>query len=122
MQAMPASRKILVVEDEVLLRIPVCEVLRDANLTVLEASNADDALDWLRTDADIQLVFTDVRMPGTMDGRALARRIGKEFPHVRVILTSAHAPPEAGAPMIVKPYILSTVVNTILTALDGAVP
>lgn len=122
MEAMPAQRKILVVEDEVLLRVPVCDVLRDSGMTVLEAGNADDALDWLRTDHDIQLVFTDVRMPGTMDGLGLARRVQKEFPHVKVILTSAHAPPEPGVVMLIKPYILSTVVTTIQTALDGAVP
>jgi CheY-like chemotaxis protein len=122
MEAMPAQRKILVVEDEVLLRIPVCDVLRESGLTVLEAGNADDALDWLRTDRDIQLVFTDVRMPGTMDGLGLARRLRKEFPDVKVILTSAHAPPEPGVVMLIKPYVLNTVVATIQTALDGAVP
>lgn len=122
MQAAPERRKILVVEDEVLLRVPVCDVLRETGMTVLEAGNADDALDWLRTDGDIQLVFTDVRMPGSMDGLGLARRMGKEFPHVKVILTSAHAPPEPGVVMLIKPYMLSTVVSTIQTALDGAVP
>ena len=66
--------RILLVEDEVLVRMVIAEELRDAGYTVIEANSADEALDLLRHgEVDVQVIFSDVRMPGTIDGAMLAR-------------------------------------------------
>ena len=62
------SSTILVVEDEVLVRMMIADELRNAGYTVLEASNADETLEVLRHTSEVAVVFTDLRMPGSMDG------------------------------------------------------
>jgi CheY-like chemotaxis protein len=84
---------ILVVEDEVLVRMAIADDLRKARYTVIEASNAHEALDLLRNGVDVGLIFTDVRMPGTIDGVALARIVRSEFPVIKIVLTSANLTP-----------------------------
>ena len=81
---------VLVVEDEVLVRMVVADELRNAGYTVIEASNAHEALDLLRNSVDVRLIFSDVRMPGTMDGVGLARVVRSEFPMIKIVLTSAN--------------------------------
>lgn len=72
-----------------LVRIMIADELRHAGFRVIEAKTADEALDLLRRDKDQpRLIFTDVRMPGTMDGAELARVVRTEFPMLRVVLTS----------------------------------
>ena len=79
------SDAILVIEDEVLVRMAIVEDLRDAGYTVIEASTAHEALELLRSNSvDVRLVFSDVLMPGTMDGVALAHTIRFEFPQSHV--------------------------------------
>ena len=81
---------ILVVEDEVLVRMMIADHLRTAGYTVLEASNAHEARDVLRHTSDIRLIVSDLRMPGAMDGVALARLVRAEYPSVKIVLTSGH--------------------------------
>jgi CheY-like chemotaxis protein len=82
---------ILVVEDEVLVRMVIADELRDAGYTVIEASNALEALELLRHNSvDVRLILSDVRMPGTMDGAALARTVRSEFPVTKIVLTSGN--------------------------------
>ena len=81
---------ILVVEDEVLVRMVIADNLRNAGYTVIEASNAHEALELLRNRVDVRLILSDVRMPGTMDGVALARTVRSEFPVVKIVLTSGN--------------------------------
>jgi two-component system, response regulator PdtaR len=81
---------ILVVEDEVLVRMAIADNLRRALYTVVEASNAHEALDLLRNTVDVRLIFSDVQMPGTMDGVAFARIVRSEFPVIKIVLTSGH--------------------------------
>ncbi len=64
---------LLLVEDEVLIRLTVADYLRDCGYHVIEASNAQEALSVLTSDIDIDIVFSDVQMPGTIDGFGLAR-------------------------------------------------
>src|SRR5205823_2491556 len=64
---------VLVVEDETLIRMMIADALRSAGLRVIEARTADDALQHLRSGSAVQFVFTDIEMPGTMDGIELAR-------------------------------------------------
>ena len=67
--------RILIVEDEVLIRLGAADMLVDAGFDVAEANNADEAIQILETRPDITLVFTDIQMPGSMDGLKLAAAI-----------------------------------------------
>ena len=98
-----AERTVLVVEDEVILRMAVSAHLRDAGFIVIEAVSADEAVELVSANRAIQLVFSDVMMPGTMDGSELAAWIGERHPEVRVLLASGvdHSGPQ---PFIAKPY------------------
>lgn len=87
--AVPST--ILVVEDEVLIRFVIADYLRDCGFQVVEAANADEAVKLLETDkigADI--VFSDIQMPGSIDGMGLARWIRTHFPTIKVVLTSGN--------------------------------
>ena len=83
---------ILVVEDEVLIRFVVADYLRECGFQVLEAGNTDEAEKLLRTaDLGIDLVFSDVHMPGTRDGFDLARWVQEHRPEIPIVLTSGLA-------------------------------
>jgi len=79
---------VLVVEDEMLLRIRAVEMVEDAGFTSVEAVDADEAVAILESRSDIALVFTDIQMPGTMDGLKLARIVHRRWPAIRIILVS----------------------------------
>jgi two-component system, response regulator PdtaR len=79
---------VLIVEDEFLIRAATADAIRDAGFEVLEAGNADEALVALETRNDIRIVFTDMRMPGSMDGAHLAHAIRRRWPPVRIMATS----------------------------------
>lgn len=109
----PAAPTILMVEDEPVLLETIAECLRDWGYTVLEAPNATEAIARLATDSRVDVVFTDIRMPGRMDGFGLARWVRERYPGIRILLTSGyegHSPPEdaylADAPLLRKPYEL----------------
>ncbi len=116
-----ARRVILVVDDEILVRMIVAEYLREAGYQVVEAGNADEALEYLRTQNPVELVFSDVRMPGSLDGLEFARQARRLYPDLPVILASGDLPPgEAGErPFLPKPYILGEVEAKIRRILDG---
>jgi CheY-like chemotaxis protein len=85
-------RTVLVVEDEVLIRWVIAEHLRDCGYRVIEAGSGDEAIDILRRTAlTVDVVFTDVQMPGSIDGFALARWVGQQRPAIRIVLTSGIA-------------------------------
>ncbi|MGQ0582579.1 MAG: response regulator [Reyranella sp.] len=108
----PASQPtLLVVEDEVLIRMAVSDYLRECGFHVIEAGSADEAVEVLKTDTAIDIVFSDVNMPGSLDGFGLAQWIRRERPRLKVILTSgvSRKAKEAGdlcgdSPFIDKPY------------------
>ncbi|WP_439815440.1 response regulator [Zavarzinia sp. CC-PAN008] len=109
---------ILVVEDEVLIRLDTAASLEEAGFAVVEAQNADEALALLEARGDIAGVFTDVRMPGSMDGLALAYAVRERWPGIAVIVTSGHVrlqndelPPNV--PFITKPYRVLQVTMTL---------
>jgi len=79
---------ILVVEDEVLIRLDVSDFLRGEGFDVIEAASADEAIAVMASGAPVSLVFTDVQMPGSVDGFGLARWIRRHRPGVPVIVTS----------------------------------
>lgn len=81
---------ILVVEDETLIRMHGADMLEDAGYEVLEAADADEALEILSKHKAVHLLFSDVDMPGTMDGLDLARQVHDRWPQIRLLLTSGH--------------------------------
>ncbi|HLY56415.1 MAG TPA: response regulator [Stellaceae bacterium] len=106
----------MLVEDDVLIRMPIAEELRAAGLIVVEAVNADEALAYLRSGGCADLIFSDIYMPGSIDGLELARRMRIEDPNLPVILTSGN-PGSWGAEtigaFIPKPYHIQKVVEMI---------
>jgi CheY-like chemotaxis protein len=79
---------VLVVEDEALLRITTVDHLRIEGFNVFDASNADEAISILEVEPTIDLLFTDIDMPGSMDGLKLAAAVRRRWPPVRIVLTS----------------------------------
>jgi CheY-like chemotaxis protein len=98
---------VLVVEDEILVRAVLAEELRAESLCVVEAANADEAWAYLQSGGQADLVFSDIQMPGSMDGFELARQIKDQFPDIKIILTSGNPSMrrKAGHSLfIAKPY------------------
>lgn len=85
-----APPSILVVEDEVLIRLTVADHLRDCGFRVLEAANGDEARRIVEAGETVDLVFTDIQMPGSLDGFSLARWVRANRPGVPVLLTSGY--------------------------------
>ena len=83
---------ILVVEDEVLIRLDLAQQLRSGGFTVLEASTAHEAMTIIKATDGMALVVTDVRMPGEIDGLGLASWVRLERPGTKVIVLSGHIP------------------------------
>jgi len=83
-----APPKVLVVEDEMLLRMRAVDIVEDAGFTPIEAGNADEALAILESRSDIVLLFTDIQMPGSMDGLKLAHTVHQRWPSINIILVS----------------------------------
>lgn len=81
---------VLVVEDEALLLFHAVDFIEAAGFAVLTAANADEAIGLLNSRPDIRVVFTDIDMPGTMDGLRLAQAIRERWPPVELIITSGH--------------------------------
>lgn len=117
---------VLVVEDEVLTRISIVSYLCDRGYHVIQASSGDEAVATMHRESRVDVVFTDVRMPGSLDGFALARWIRRERPAVQVILTTgaanevSRASAEAcGCPLLAKPYDPAQVEHWIDRTLPG---
>ena len=87
---MPQAVTVLVVEDEPLIRMDIADQLQDLGFKVLEAANAREAVAMLAANDDIQVMFTDVDMPGGMDGLKLAAAVRDRWPPVKIIVTSGH--------------------------------
>jgi DNA-binding NtrC family response regulator len=88
--AKPHLPIVLVVEDEPILRMHAVAVVEDARFEAIEASNADEAIAILESRNDIRIVFTDVDMPGSMDGLRLAAAVRGRWPPIEFIVTSGH--------------------------------
>ncbi|GJE52731.1 Blue-light-activated protein [Methylobacterium tardum] len=112
---------VLVVEDEDLIRMIAADMLQDEGYTVLEVATADDAWPLLESRSDIGVLFTDVNMPGHMDGLALAARVAERWPHIRLVVTSGrcglstHELPDNGQ-FVQKPYHHGDLVSAIAQA------
>lgn len=116
------TRVVLVVDDEILVRVVIGGHLRDVGFTVLEVSNVEDAMSLIASQVRIDLVFSDVNMPGTVDGLGLAQWMQTVCPEIPVILTSAattlHLSLPNSARFIAKPYALEEVERQIREVLS----
>jgi len=109
---------VLVVEDENLVRMSALEMVEEAGFEAIAASNADEAIRILESRSDIRAVFTDVHMPGSMDGLRLARVVRDRWPPVALIVTSGQTSvPESDLPkggrFLHKPYAPTQIEATL---------
>jgi CheY-like chemotaxis protein len=107
MSESPSNALVMVVDDDVLERMGASYMFSDAGYRVLEAGNADEALRFFESNADIRLLFTDVSMPGSMSGSDLARVVAERWPNIAIIMTSGRPRPEPlplGTQFHAKPY------------------
>lgn len=114
---------VLIVEDDTLLRMHAAEMIEEAGFHVLEAENADAAIHVLESRTDVGIVFTDIDMPGSMNGLKLAQAVADRWPPIRILATSGHFGIHDGdlpldGQFIAKPYRAHQIINT-LQALAG---
>ena len=110
------SKVVLTVEDEFLVRAFLDDVLAEAGFEVLSASNADDSMRFLETRDDICLIVTDVDMPGTMDGLALAALVRERRPSIEILITTGKPVAAArlkDAHFMPKPYSPAEVLKAV---------
>jgi CheY-like chemotaxis protein len=108
-RAAPDRPVVLVVEDDYLLRMNAADIIADAGFEVVEAANADEAIIILESRSDIAVVFTDIQMPGSMDGLKLARAVRGRWPPIKIVTTSGQCVVEdadlpQGGRFLRKPY------------------
>jgi two-component system, response regulator PdtaR len=109
---------ILIVEDDVLIRMDAAQMISGNEFDVIEAANADEAIAILETRPDITVVFTDIQMPGSMDGLKLAAAVRDRWPPIKIIATSGHAMigrddlPDGGL-FLPKPYSPAQILKTL---------
>lgn len=109
---------VLVVEDDPLLRMNAVDMIEEAGFQAIEAPDADAAIRMLENRNDIRLIFTDIDMPGSMDGLALAHAVANRWPPVRIVATSGHfrvseTDLPSGGRFIPKPYRQHQLVNML---------
>ena len=112
------QRKILVVEDEPFIRMSAVGMLEDAGFWVRQAKNSAEALRVLAEHGDVNVLMTDVRMPGPMDGFALVAQVCIIYPAIRSIVVSANSSAaqasNAGAfGFVAKPYLAQTLIQAV---------
>ena len=117
------SKEVLVVEDQVLVRMMAADALEDNGFRAWEAGDADEALKALAEHPSIGLLFTDIDMPGAMDGLELARRVLAERPHVELVVTSGACTltdddlPDHGT-FLRKPYLPLRLLKIVMEKLE----
>jgi CheY-like chemotaxis protein len=122
LSAMTNIPAILIVENEALVRLSGVGTFADG-FRVIEAINCDDALGLLEVDSDVQLLFTDVSMPGKMNGLALAQEVHERWPHIGIMVVSGQSVSESqlpsGSRFFRKPYCPDSVVRHAHERLRG---
>lgn len=127
-EAMGPRLRVLLVEDDVLVRMVTAEVIAASGFDVVEAQDAAAALELLERGVDPDLLLTDVRMPGAIDGFGLAQIVAGRWPHIGILVCSAHAQPDdadlpVGSVFLRKPYLPAVLARELAGLADGvAVP
>ncbi|MCB8840520.1 response regulator [Aurantimonas sp. VKM B-3413] len=119
----PKAGTVLVVEDEPFLRMDLVDTLEDAGFACLEAANADEAMRTLKAIRSVEVLLTDVHMPGTMDGIELARLTRNGWPQTAIIVVSGHRRVEAAdlpsnAFFVAKPYGPDVIIAAVIKAVE----
>lgn len=114
----------LVVEDEALLRMLAIEVVEEAGFTAIEARDADEAVVLLESRTDIALLFTDINMPGSMDGLKLAHVVRDRWPPIKILLVSGEQRLQScdlpsNSCFVGKPYQASVMVEELRSLVDS---
>ena len=121
----PGRPVVLVVEDDLLLRLDAANMVASAGFEVIEAANADEAIAILESRNDIAVVFTDIQMPGSMDGLKLARAVRGRWPPIKIVTTSGLRIiqetdlPEGGR-FLPKPYSADQITGLLHELTQGA--
>lgn len=113
-----AMATVLVVEDEPLLRMDAVDFLHEEGFLVIDAGSGDEGLVLLRNRPEVMVLFTDIHMPGSLNGLELARIAASDFKHVRLLIVSGRGVPNVtdlppGAHFMAKPYEVSAVLAHI---------
>jgi CheY-like chemotaxis protein len=114
---------VLIVEDEALVRMTAVDMIEQAGFEILEASNGDEAILLLEARRDITVLFTDIEMPGSMDGLRLAQAVRGRWPPIKIIATSGRCVVRdgdlpSGGLFLPKPYS-STQISSALRELTA---
>ncbi|MGO4670736.1 response regulator [Bosea sp. 2RAB26] len=112
------SRVVLVVDDDAIIRLDVVLMIEDAGFNVIEAENADEAIELLETRPGIQIIFTDIEMPGLMNGLNLAFAVRDRWPPVAIIIGSGRVRPQPdempdNVTFLRKPYSQASLVEAV---------
>jgi CheY-like chemotaxis protein len=116
---------VLIVEDEFLSRMSAAEMISEGGFDVVEVEDAEQAIEILHKRSDIQIVFTEIRLPGSMDGLKFAKYVGGKWPPIKIIATSAHFAvdqhdlPDGGL-FLPKPYTSNRVINALRECIGTA--
>jgi two-component system, response regulator PdtaR len=118
---------ILVVENEALVRLELADQLAELSFVVLTARDADEAIALLDTHPEIELLFTDIKMPGSMDGLRLAHHVRDRWPPVKIIVTSGLVRTElselpGGSLFLAKPYAPETLAGALAHLMNSSGP
>jgi DNA-binding NtrC family response regulator len=117
--AQAQKTRLLVVEDDGLIRLDLVDMLVDAGFDVVEAANADEALSVLHNTDGIAALLTDIDMPGSMNGLALAKHVHGQWPGCRIVVISGRYHPDAdllapGSRFLTKPLSEAAVRRTFI--------
>jgi CheY-like chemotaxis protein len=118
-EAQKSAASVLVVEDEILIRVLIADELRAEGFSVIEAATANQALSYFQAGVQVDLVLSDIELPGALNGIDLIRRLRAEAPNLPTVLTSGHPPSvhEADA-FLPKPYDVRQAVALVATLLQ----
>lgn len=109
---------VLVVEDEMFIRMVAVDALEETGFSIVEAGDAHEALEVLERTPGIALIFTDINMPGSLDGMDLAAEVARRWPHIEIIVTSGGVSlnsadiPDAGT-FLPKPYATQNLIDMV---------
>src|SRR4051795_7120859 len=120
--ASTAVPNVLIVEDEMVLRMRAVDIVEDAGFRAVEAVNADQAMAILESRSDISLLLTDIQMPGSIDGLKLAHAVHDRWPSIKIILVSGQVKPsEAERPTDSRFFGKPLAIEQMITELQGMV-